>query len=220
MGHNKQMSDTHFIGILLAIVGGFLDAYTYICRGGVFANAQTGNIVLMAIHLTDGTWKKSFYYSIPILAFIFGILLSELIRKLFKCSGKFHWRQLVIFIEIIIISIVAFIPQGNLDMYVNILVSFICAMQVEAFRKIDGDAAATTMCTGNLRSATELLFQYKLTKDIKLLHRSLKYYGIIMAFIIGAMAGTIATNTLNIKAVIICSFLLLISFIVMMKHDK
>lgn len=33
-------------GLLLAGVGGFLDAYTFVGYGGVFANAQTGNIVL------------------------------------------------------------------------------------------------------------------------------------------------------------------------------
>ena len=46
-----QMSETILIGSLLALAGGFLDAYTYICRGGVFANAQTGNIVLFSMHL-------------------------------------------------------------------------------------------------------------------------------------------------------------------------
>src|SRR5580658_6145873 len=36
-------------GLLLAGVGGFLDAYTFVGRGGVFANAQTGNIVLLGV---------------------------------------------------------------------------------------------------------------------------------------------------------------------------
>ena len=37
MDKKKQMSDTMRLGVLLAIAGGFLDAYTYLCRGGVFA---------------------------------------------------------------------------------------------------------------------------------------------------------------------------------------
>ena len=53
MKQTKQMSETHLLGILLAVVGGFLDAYTSICRGHVFANAQTGNIVLLGVHLTN-----------------------------------------------------------------------------------------------------------------------------------------------------------------------
>ena len=54
--NHKQMSDNFITGSLLALVGGFLDAYTYLCRGNVFANAQTGNIVLFGAKLA----KKDF----------------------------------------------------------------------------------------------------------------------------------------------------------------
>ena len=40
-----QRSESFLVGALLAVSGGFLDAYTYLCRGGVFANAQTGNMI-------------------------------------------------------------------------------------------------------------------------------------------------------------------------------
>ena len=53
----RQMSDSYLIAMLLAIVGGFLDAYTYVARGGVFANAQTGNIVLFGLHLAEKKWR-------------------------------------------------------------------------------------------------------------------------------------------------------------------
>ena len=39
---------------ILAMSGGFMDAYSYMCRGEVFANAQTGNILLMAVNLAKG----------------------------------------------------------------------------------------------------------------------------------------------------------------------
>ena len=39
---------------ILAVSGGFMDAYSYMCRGEVFANAQTGNILLMSINLAKG----------------------------------------------------------------------------------------------------------------------------------------------------------------------
>ena len=42
----EKASESYLVGVLLAIAGGYLDVYTYICRGGVFANAQTGNIVV------------------------------------------------------------------------------------------------------------------------------------------------------------------------------
>lgn len=64
------MSETFCLGALLAVTGGFLDAYTYLTRGRVFANAQTGNLVLLAMNLAGGQFQKAQYYLIPILAFI------------------------------------------------------------------------------------------------------------------------------------------------------
>ena len=37
----------------MTMVGGCVDAYAYIVYGGVFANAQTGNLVLLAINMAD-----------------------------------------------------------------------------------------------------------------------------------------------------------------------
>ena len=45
------MSDTFRAAVFVTLSGGFQDAYTYISRGQVFANAQTGNIVLLSAAL-------------------------------------------------------------------------------------------------------------------------------------------------------------------------
>ncbi|MBC8862671.1 DUF1275 domain-containing protein, partial [Escherichia coli] len=46
MARSRQISESIGLGLLLALAGGFMDAYSYIERGQVFANAQTGNILL------------------------------------------------------------------------------------------------------------------------------------------------------------------------------
>ena len=48
--HHGQMSESFLTAVFLSLSGGLQDAYTYLFRGKVFANAQTGNIVLMAVH--------------------------------------------------------------------------------------------------------------------------------------------------------------------------
>ena len=45
-----QTSETFLLSAILAVSGGFQDAYTYNVRGEVFSNAQTGNVVLMSQH--------------------------------------------------------------------------------------------------------------------------------------------------------------------------
>lgn len=183
MTSKSQMSESFFLCSLLAITGGFLDIYTYVVRGKVFANAQTGNIVLFGLNIAEGNVKESFYYLIPILAFMLGVFIAEKIRKYFTNNKtKIHWRQVIIIIEMITILIVSFIPRGRFNMFVNVAISFICSMQVESFRKVNGNSFATTMCTGNLRSATETLFHYIHTKNIFMIKKEftvLCYYYIL-----------------------------------------
>ena len=68
MGTRGQMSEAVSTGIFLTLSGGFQDAYTYYCRGGVFANAQTGNIVLIGSHLASRGWGMAFRYIAPVAA--------------------------------------------------------------------------------------------------------------------------------------------------------
>ena len=48
------------IGSLLASAGGFLDGFTYVGHGHVFANAMTGNVVLLGINCLSGSWHIAF----------------------------------------------------------------------------------------------------------------------------------------------------------------
>lgn len=203
VNENKQMSEKIIIGMILACVGGFLDAYTYICRGGVFANAQTGNIVLLGIELAQGDFLGSLKYLIPIIAFVLGVLIAEIVRKRYKNGVRIHWRQVIIVCEMLILFGIAFIPKGSwYDTLANVLVSFVCSLQVQSFRKFNGNAIATTMCTGNLRSATELLCRYADTKDRSELHSAFQYLGIIIVFIIGAAIGAIVSAVIGVSTVI------------------
>ena len=216
----RQMSETFLMGTLLALTGGFLDAYTYISRGGVFANAQTGNIVLLGLNMASGQWSRALYYLVPIIAFVLGIFLAESIRGKCMYNRKMHWRQLVLILEMLVLLFVAVLPQGKFDMIANVAVSFICAMQVESFRKMNGNAFATTMCTGNLRSGTERLYRFGRTGEVKELEKSLQYYGIILIFIIGAMAGMWLTKQFAQKAVLFACGMLFLAFLMMFVRSE
>lgn len=210
-----QMSETFLIGAMLAVTGGFLDAYTYIARGGVFANAQTGNIVLLGMNIATGSWGRVVYYLIPILAFVLGVVVAEIIKKYFRRRPAIHWRQIVLLLEIFTLLGVAFIPQGKLDLAANTAVSFICSLQVESFRKVNGNAFATTMCTGNLRSGTELLCRYFQTGESTVLRKAMQYFGIILFFLIGAVIGFFLTQQYGIRSVFFCCALLFLVFLIL-----
>ena len=219
MKKTQQISDTLLIGSLLAIVGGFLDAYTYLCRGHVFANAQTGNIVLLGINLIEGQFLKSLYYFVPIISFALGIVIAEMIRHHFFTHPRIHWRQLVILLEIVIILGVSLLPQ-TYNMVCNSLVSFVCSLQVQSFRKFHGNPYASTMCTGNLRSAMEHFYMYMKTKENDSLIKSLQYHMIIVFFIVGAAIGAITVQFFNIQATYLAVIILIIVILFMFVHRE
>lgn len=217
---NTNVSQSFLVGSVLALVGGFLDAYTYISRGQVFANAQTGNMVLLGLGLVNKDVIKALYYLIPILSFVVGVLVAQMIRHKFKPHPQLHWRQVVILFEAATLFGVAFIPVKEGDMVANCLVSFVCSLQVQSFRKLAGKPFATTMCTGNLRSGTEKLFLGSVKKDKTYLKHSLEYYIIIGVFIAGACIGAIVTQFFYEKAVIACSGALVLVYIWLHPKEK
>ena len=63
------MSESFLTAVFLSLSGGLQDAYTYLFRGKVFANAQTGNIVLLSSNIMDGQWDRVLHYLVPLCAF-------------------------------------------------------------------------------------------------------------------------------------------------------
>jgi len=60
---------------------GFLDAFTWVGHGHVFANAMTGNVVLLGVFATAGNWPQAWRHLPPIIAFICGVLTARLIGR-------------------------------------------------------------------------------------------------------------------------------------------
>lgn len=215
----KQMSESMILGVVLTLAGGFQDAYSYNCRGQVFANAQTGNIVLLGQNIASGNFQNALHYLFPLLAFLAGVYLSEWVRELCKSFQKLHWRQIVLAFEIVMLAIAGLLPQ-SLNVVSNVLMSFACAMQVDSFRKFRGIPCATTMCIGNMRSGTELLCRYHITKDPELKRKSLHYYFIILVFAIGAAIGAVASQKFGNPAIWIAAGLMLLGFILMFVKEE
>lgn len=214
-----QTSETFLLSAILALSGGFQDAYTYNVRDKVFSNAQTGNVVLMSQHMMMGEWGRALHYLFPIIAFAFGVLVAERIGHKYKKAKKIHWRQIIVAMEFTILFAVGFIPSSG-NMIATMLVSFACAMQVQAFRKMHGYGYASTMCIGNLRSGTESLSVYLREKKPEALKKVAHYYGIILIFALGAGIGGICSIHIGMKAIWGSSALLILACMMMVQEKR
>lgn len=212
-----QMSESLEVACFLALSGGLMDAYSYILRQEVFANAQTGNMLLFGVYASKGNLAMSIHYAFPILSFTVGILIAQIIRM--KNIKKLHWRQLSLIIEIILLIIVGFLPE-NKSQLANALTSLSCGIQVQTFRKLYGFSFSTTMCIGNLRSGTHKILDYFYSKKREDLKISFYYFFIIICFVMGAIIGSKASMYFKLKTIWISPILLLISVIFMFTEEK
>lgn len=214
MNEGKHMSEALPLGLLLALTGGILDAYTYLNRGAVFATAETGNLVLLGVNLAMGHWLKVIYYLLPISSYATGLLVTLAFHRR---SDKlfFHWRQFVVLTECLVVLLATIIPQGDLDPLVNCMIAFISAMQVQTFRKFRGCACATTMCTGNLRSGVEALYFHLADKEPGSLDRAKVYFGLIAFFVTGAVISSLLAPLFAGRAILVAILPLAASFLLM-----
>ena len=199
---HKQMSEAFLTAAFLSISGGLQDAYTYLARGNVFANAQTGNIVLLSQHIANGD-----------------VAAAEIIHQCYQQAQRIHWRQLVLAIEILLLFAVGFLPD-SWNLIANSMVSFSCAMQVQAFRKVNSYAFASTMCIGNLRSGMESLCAYFKTRNKDVLIKSMHYFGVILLFAFGAGIGGHLLPRFGMRTIWLSCLLLLVSFLLMFIKEE
>lgn len=214
----EQMSEALFLNLILAFSGGFQDAYTYMVRDSVFANAQTGNVVLMSTYLMQGLWQRGLMYLFPLFSFMAGIFISDNVGFYYRNAKKIHWRQGIVAVEALIMLVAAFLPQ-NLNMLCNCLISFSCALQVQSFKKVHGNVYASTMCIGNIRSGVVSFSKYIKTRDVRDIRKAGDYFAVIVTFAIGAGFGG-NLSKIYMEKTILVSFVLLIICSFLMDLDK
>ena len=210
----RQMSEAFVTSIFLALSGGLQDAYTYCVRNGVFANAQTGNVVLMSQYLMQGNFSMAGHFAVPLLSFAFGVFVAEKLQARFKYSSKLHWRQGLLVLEIVLLVFVGFLPE-SLNVTASSIVSFVCAMQVQAFRKVNGYSYASTMCIGNLRSGVAALSAFFRDHKKEQLRETYHYFGVIGFFAVGAAIGSMLVPVAGIATIFVSAVFLSVSFIIM-----
>lgn len=211
----KQGSRTLEAAVLLTLAGGYLDSYTYVDRGGVFANAQTGNIIKLGLRIADGNLEECLTYLVPISAFIIGVLAALFVERWMQKRDLHYIRRSALMIEIIALGIVSLIPAAeHTNMLANALVSFACAIQMEAFPVFIGQPIATTVSTGNLRKGVDSLFKAIVDHDAEKLRTALVYFLIIVLFITGVTAGCILTRRFGNYSVLVPAALMALTVFV------
>jgi uncharacterized membrane protein YoaK (UPF0700 family) len=187
-----RRDETVEIVLLLAFAGGYIDAYTWIIHG-VMANAQTANLIFLWVYATAGEWAKASHFVPPMLAFAFGIVVAAWLRRV--CGERAS--TISILVEILLLIAIGILHNRMPDIAGTLGISFVAAMQVEMFTKVEGALCSTVMVTGNMRQAVETIFAVAYGgAPAGTLRRSGILFALCAMFGSGAAAGAFGTKTI------------------------
>ncbi len=193
MDKNKQHSDSLIIAAILFFFGGFQNAYTYINCGKVFANLQTGNLVLMSINLADGNFPLVIRYLVPLTSFWLGCFVGSIVDVKCKQNFKIHWRTIVLFIELVCVIIAGLLPESY-DLTSAAVITFNSALSLQGFKTVDNRTLPTTMMIGNMRKAIEYITRYALLHKKEDMKEFRIVFWLLIVFLLGAIVSAKLSN--------------------------
>ena len=189
----RSLSGMFAIASVFAIVGGFLDAYSYLARGHVFANAQTGNVVLFAVRAAAGDWASAWRTLPSVLAYMCGVTIARLL-KVRPQKQTFRPTLICQALELLVLLMLLFFGSFVPDVFAVPLIAFSAALQSTSFSNIGPWQFNSVMTTSNLRNAVSGWVQLALGEtDPKLRGEAIVSSVIFLCFAAGALLGGVCT---------------------------
>ena len=188
----------------LAATGGCLDAFTYVGHGHVFANAMTGNVVLLAANAFGRDWHQSFRHLPPILTFLLGIACVRALGLPRFVPEQYRQARIVLTVEILCLLLLSWSPASTPDFPIVTVICFAASLQTATFRQVNNAAYNSTFATGNLRTLMESFFDwvFKGRKPADL-QKARDFATICSAFFFGALVGGLVTPRLHNKTLLL-----------------
>lgn len=205
---------------MLIFAAGWFGGYTFILRGGVFCNAQTANVVLFAIALGSADWKRALYLVLPISAYLFGAFVSEHLGKSVKRLHLFRWDTILIGLECLIVFLLGLLPESAPDQICQVALNFICSMQFNTFRQMEGIPAATTFVTNHLRQVGSNLSRYLRHHDRMSAKRIRVHGSLTLLFLLGTLISTICCHLFSYRSIWGACLVLLVIFFRLARVDR
>ena len=177
------------IACLFSGAGGYMDAYSYLAHGHVFANAQTGNFVFFSVYASGSQWGRAARHLPPIVAFFLGVVVGKLLG-VHSHKDSFRVTLLCQGVELSILAALAVAGDRLPNASVVPIMSFVAALQNTSFDRLGPWSFNSAMTTGNLRDATSGLVLWIAGREtVENRRKAITLGSICISFVAGALCG-------------------------------
>lgn len=189
------------IALIMSFVGGFLDAYSYMGWGGVFAGAQSVNIIVAAIAVAQGDWLAATRHLPSIAAFCTGVVTAGSLKTPRMASLPFRLDIAVLALEATILLLIGILSPLLSASPATAVMAFAAGLQLTYFEHLHDWTYNSTMTTGNLRNLLEALTSMTFNRSTAAMEQTIALSKAIAAFVVGGAIGGMATLQLHGRAI-------------------
>lgn len=197
MKDNTSVTHRYHTFVLLMLSGGFMGAYSYFLKGGVFANAETANLLILALNIAEGNLNGALSVLVPISTFFIGSFLSQM----FISKLKEKWPPVLVLSETILLLFLSFLPENTPFVIFHVTIALISSMQFNSFKEARGVAMSTLFCTAHLRGCGASLYTAIAENDRKALKKSGYHAGLIGTFVLGGILCSFIGEKLGTRTI-------------------
>lgn len=187
---NKKQRSIHYG---MASVGGFLGGFAILSHQDLLANAQTSNLISLAISILGRNPFQAVLHIGSLLLYMLGLSLTVLIPK----YTRWNLRLCSITIDALCLIVLAILPRTLEDFIALYPIFFALAFQWNTFKGADGYIASSIFSTNNLSQFTTSLTEYFCDRDRNHLHKTSFYGGTLLFFHIGVAISYFACKSLG-----------------------
>ncbi|MFE3323355.1 YoaK family protein [Streptomyces sp. NPDC059176] len=199
---------------LVIVANGYVDAYLYMAHGGVFAGAQTGNLVLFCVDLAQPQSRGSLAHLWPMMAFVAGVVVAESFRGASSRGHRIaHYPLLyALALETAVLTVIGLAPGSIPQTAITTSVGFVVALQVVFFQMVRPATFLTVAMTGNLTRTTAAALTARRTRSRSDVRLAVLYASVILFFGAGAAIGALVTAALGTPSSLVAAGLFALSW--------
>jgi uncharacterized membrane protein YoaK (UPF0700 family) len=192
---------------LVTSIGGFSASYSFLARGGVFAFAQTGNIIYSGQVMASGHFGQVVTFLCPVLSYMLGLFSSQQLEK--HLEGKVSFQKTVLLLESLLMALTALLPVSYLATRLALcLLGFSSGLQMETFHRVGTYEYTSIMVMGNMKRTVEAIGDYLNDHRTASLHKALVYVVVNAIFCFGSAWGYTVTRTVGDTAILLPALLM------------
>lgn len=207
---SRAVRRDNILHYIMAFVGGYMGAYSIFGWDGLFAQAQTANMIQMVDNLTTGNCRELALRLTAVCIFCIAVLLSTVLQK----KTRADLRKTSILFNMAVVMVECWMPSDTDRFLALYPVFFAMTFQWCIFSKTGGYGSSTIFSTNNLRQCISAYGEYYMERGKENLKKARFFRNTIGAYHAGVFICLLVFHFLEKMEILLCLVPLAVAWLV------